>query len=199
MDDNRDKPLSASVKNRHAELIKKILRLAYDENVIPHIPPSPKITDWRQLPVWSFSSDWISSIKVATETVLLGFIWFLLVVQSGFHSKIAEKEVCFQWKWNEKCMQQGKGWLKRLAWTLNRRDSHWLDFVIHSYRGDWSCQQHYRWRFVRVFRTTLRKVERPRSGVAIEGFSSHWCSLASKDSRARGNRAWSARTPQRAW
>ena len=38
----------------------------------------------RQLPVWCFSSDWISWISLVTETVLLGFIWFLPVVHSGF-------------------------------------------------------------------------------------------------------------------
>ena len=37
-------------------------------------------------------SDWIFSRKVATETVLLGFIWFLSVIHSRFYSKIAKKK-----------------------------------------------------------------------------------------------------------
>ena len=43
LDDNRDKPLSASSKNKHNIIIKKVLRLAYDDGVIQTIPPSPKI------------------------------------------------------------------------------------------------------------------------------------------------------------
>ena len=61
-----------------------------------------------QLPVWSFSSNLISSIKVATETLLLGFIWFLSVVHSKLYSKIAKKEVSFQWKWIKKMRAAGK-------------------------------------------------------------------------------------------
>ena len=72
MDDNRDKPLSASVKNRHAVLIKKILRLAYDENVIPHIPPSPKITRKDNPRVTFTEGDYKKLLKGIKEAIKRG-------------------------------------------------------------------------------------------------------------------------------
>ena len=45
------------------------------------------------------------------ENVLLGFIWFISFVHPKFYSKIAEKEVCFQWKWIEKLFMSKKQWL----------------------------------------------------------------------------------------
>ena len=60
LDDNRDKPLSASSKNKHNIIIKKVLRLAYDDGVIQTIPPSPKI-ERKDNPRISFSEDQYSS------------------------------------------------------------------------------------------------------------------------------------------
>jgi site-specific recombinase XerD len=60
LDDNRDKALSASSKNKHNIIIKKFLRLAYDDGVIQIIPPSPKIKR-KDNPRISFSEDQYSS------------------------------------------------------------------------------------------------------------------------------------------
>ena len=60
LDDNRDKALSASSKNKHNIIIKKFLRLAYDDGVIQTIPPSPKIKR-KDNPRISFSEDQYSS------------------------------------------------------------------------------------------------------------------------------------------
>ena len=56
LDNNRDKPLSASSKNKHNIIIKKVLRLAYDDGVIQTIPPWPKI-ERKDSPRISFSED----------------------------------------------------------------------------------------------------------------------------------------------
>jgi len=60
LDDNRYKALSASSKNKHNIIIKKFLRLAYDDGVIQTIPPSPKIKR-KDNPRISFSEDQYSS------------------------------------------------------------------------------------------------------------------------------------------
>ncbi|MDA8634773.1 integrase [Rhodobacteraceae bacterium] len=56
LDDNRTKPLSASSKNKHNIIIKKVLRLAYDDGVLQTIPPSPKI-ERKDNPRVSFSEE----------------------------------------------------------------------------------------------------------------------------------------------
>ena len=43
LDDRREKPLAASTKNRHLNVIRKVLNLAYEHQIISHIPISPKI------------------------------------------------------------------------------------------------------------------------------------------------------------
>ena len=43
LDDAREKPLALSTKNKHAIVIRKILKLAYDAREIDNVPPSPKI------------------------------------------------------------------------------------------------------------------------------------------------------------
>ena len=53
-----------------------------------------------------FSSDLISSIRLATETVLLGFIRFLAVVHSGFYSKITKKKSVSNGNELKKCIKQ---------------------------------------------------------------------------------------------
>lgn len=60
LDDNRTKPLSASSKNKHNIIIKKVLRLAYDDGVLQTIPPSPKI-ERKDNPRVSFSEEQYSS------------------------------------------------------------------------------------------------------------------------------------------
>ena len=60
LDDNRIKPLSASSKNKHNIIIKKVLRLAYDDGVLQTIPPSPKI-ERKDNPRVSFSEEQYSS------------------------------------------------------------------------------------------------------------------------------------------
>ena len=60
LDDNRTKPLSASSKNKHNIIIKKVLRLAYDDGVMQTIPPSPKI-ERKDNPRVSFSEEQYSS------------------------------------------------------------------------------------------------------------------------------------------
>ncbi len=93
----------------------------------------------RQLLVWCFSSDLISSIRLATETVLLGFIWFLSVVHSEFHSQIANKEVCFQWKWIKKCIRR-----KRMVITsAPHKDI--LMWIVISLTRQWNCYDVREW------------------------------------------------------
>ena len=60
LDDNRTKPLSASSKNKHNIIIKKVLRLAYDDGVLQTIPPSPKI-ERKDNPRVFFSEEQYSS------------------------------------------------------------------------------------------------------------------------------------------
>jgi site-specific recombinase XerD len=43
LDDQRDKPLAPSTKNRYVIVIRKVLNLAYEDGVIDQIPLSPKI------------------------------------------------------------------------------------------------------------------------------------------------------------
>ena len=60
LDDNRTKPLSASSKKKHNIIIKKVLRLAYDDGVLQTIPPSPKI-ERKDNPRVFFSEEQYSS------------------------------------------------------------------------------------------------------------------------------------------
>ena len=69
LDDNRDKPLSASSKNKHNIIIKKVLRLAYDDGVIQTIPPSPKI-ERKDNPRISFSEDQYSRFLKGTKEAI---------------------------------------------------------------------------------------------------------------------------------
>jgi hypothetical protein len=69
LDDNRDKPLSASSKNKHNIIIKKVLRLAYDDGVIQTIPPSPKI-ERKDNPRISFSEDQYSKFLKGTKEAI---------------------------------------------------------------------------------------------------------------------------------
>ena len=60
LDDNRTKPLSASSKNKHNIIIKKVLRLAYDDGILQTISPLPKI-ERKDNPRVSFSEEQYSS------------------------------------------------------------------------------------------------------------------------------------------
>ena len=44
LDDQRDRPLAPSTKNKHNIVIKKVLGVAYEHDAIDSIPPSPEIT-----------------------------------------------------------------------------------------------------------------------------------------------------------
>ena len=69
LDDNRIKPLSASSKNKHNIIIKKVLRLAYDDGVIQTIPPSPKI-ERKDNPRVSFSEEQYSCFLKGITTAI---------------------------------------------------------------------------------------------------------------------------------
>ena len=43
LDDRRKNPLAPATKNRYAIVIRKVLRHAYENGIIDHIPPTPKI------------------------------------------------------------------------------------------------------------------------------------------------------------
>ena len=44
MDDQRDQPLASSTKNKYATIIRKVLKLAYEQRVIDHLPLIPKVS-----------------------------------------------------------------------------------------------------------------------------------------------------------
>ena len=76
--------------------------------------PSGNLNIWKSTLALTNSSKLMSIMsghQTWMETVLLGFIWLLSVVPSEFYSKIAKKEVCFQWKWIQKVHAAGKRWL----------------------------------------------------------------------------------------
>ena len=58
--------------------------------------------------------------------------WFLLITSRcalECYSKIAEKEVCFQWKWNKKTHAGGKLWLNGLSKSIHLRLFCWIKSV----------------------------------------------------------------------
>ena len=44
LDDQRDQPLAPSTKNKYATIIRKVLKLAYEQRVIDHLPLIPKVS-----------------------------------------------------------------------------------------------------------------------------------------------------------
>ena len=44
LDDQRDKPLAPSTKNKYSTIIRKVLNLAYEMRVVDHLPSTPKVS-----------------------------------------------------------------------------------------------------------------------------------------------------------
>ena len=75
----------------------------------------------------------MSGYQIWMETVLLGFIWLLPVVHSKFYSKIAKKEVCFQWKWIKKVHAAGKRWLTTHPQSIHFVLFCWVKSIEHAH------------------------------------------------------------------
>ena len=69
LDDRRDQPLAASTKNKHAIVIRKVLKLAYEHQVLDHLPLTPKITI-EDNPRPSFGEDEYKHLLKTTREVV---------------------------------------------------------------------------------------------------------------------------------
>ena len=69
LDDQRDKPLAPSTKNKHTTVIRKIFRLAYESGVIEQIPLIPKVSI-RDNPRPSFTEDEYKLLLKTTRQVV---------------------------------------------------------------------------------------------------------------------------------
>jgi len=56
LDDQRDQPLASSTTNKYATIIRKVLKLAYEQRVIDHLPLIPKVSI-KDNPRPSFTED----------------------------------------------------------------------------------------------------------------------------------------------
>ena len=72
LDDRREKPLAASTKNKHIFVIRKVLKYAYEEGVIPQLPISPTLPI-KDNPRVSFTEDeYKKLLKTAREVAKEG-------------------------------------------------------------------------------------------------------------------------------
>jgi hypothetical protein len=72
LDDRREKPLASSTKNKHAIVIRKVLKLANEHGIIDHIPLTPKVKI-KDNPRPSFSEgEYKHLLKITREVVKEG-------------------------------------------------------------------------------------------------------------------------------
>ena len=69
LDDQRDQPLASSTTNKYATIIRKVLKLAYEQRVIDHLPLIPKVSI-KDNPRPSFTEDEYKLLLKTTREVV---------------------------------------------------------------------------------------------------------------------------------
>jgi len=181
LDDRREKPLASSTKNKHAILIRKVLRVAYDDRILQTLPLAPKIPK-ADRPRASFTEDEYKvfletirdavqkEIKVGGHLLTMEFYYFCLWIVHNFLRPTVPE--CFQLTFNDvevvdeagrpkhiKCFVKGKTGYRKTTSTEAAVDFfHHMKTKIHPEHqsSDFIFLPHiknrqYAWRVMRQF------------------------------------------------